>query len=88
MIHKVRTWWRGEFSSPSLDEVLEKIPPTERFKKPRTRIRLESLWSFWLNRWTVVIPIVLTIAGMIVVLFVHFDSKTQSKATQKQGNTK
>jgi heme/copper-type cytochrome/quinol oxidase subunit 2 len=71
-----------------LDEVLEKKPPTERFKKPKTRIILESLWSFWLNRWTVIIPIFLTIIGIMVALFIHFDPNPQSKTTHKKSNTK
>ena len=35
---------------------------------------------FWLKRWPILLPI---IVGAIVALFIHFDSKSDSKAPQK-----
>jgi hypothetical protein len=86
MLQKIKNWWVGEFVPTPLSEILGGTPETERFKKPKTRIFIESLWSFWDRHWFAILTLLVALLAIGVTLFVHFDSKTPSKTTHKQGN--
>ncbi len=43
------------------------------------------LWHFWLRRWPILLPIIVSV---IVALFIHFNSKSTSETKQKENHKK
>src|SRR5271157_860095 len=37
-----------------------------------------ALWQFWLNRWPILLTILVGLLGIAALLFTHFDSKTKA----------
>ena len=84
IIQKFKIWWRGEFISPTTEELFNHDKQREdKFKQPIIPKILTIIWRFWLRRWPIILPI---IVGALVALFIHFDSKTTSNTTQQQKN--
>lgn len=53
--------------------------------KPILIKMLMPVWSFWVNHWKVLLPIVV---AALVALFIHFDSKSASETKQEKKDTK
>ena len=67
-------WYRGYIDIKNQGSTIIVYPPSiaKRF--------ILFICVFWLKRWPILLPI---IVGAIVALFIHFDSKPNSKAPQK-----
>lgn len=89
-LHKIRSWWIGELNpDPKIYETgsVEDIFSDESnyLKRPFVRRILSTICQFWLNRWPILLPI---IVATIVALFIHFDSKANGEPKQKENSTK
>ena len=89
---KLKAWYRGENTPLSLEQIFNSVKQSRRYlesKEPAISDMLKPpliarsicfLWQFWLRRWPILLPI---IVGAIIALFIHFDSKPDSKPPQK-----
>lgn len=87
-IKKLKMWWKGEDPNTAAlyrgarslgYELKQPLAP------PIIARVFGSIWSFWLRRWTVFLPL---IVGALVALFIHFDSdRSDSVREQNQKNT-
>ena len=90
--NSIKKWWRGKLVPYSIGEAfdlhnqnrkwgIKPKPIHGRFDPPFIARILNPAWQFWLRRWPILLPI---IVGAIIALFIHFDSKSNSKPPQKQ----
>ena len=77
----IKTWWQGKWRDPSLKEVLEEEPEKPNIIYPLPRRILIELKTFWLRRWPILLPIIITTA---VTLFIYFDTKATRKAEHEK----
>ena len=52
--------------------------------KSKIKRTLNNLWHFWLRRWPILLPIIVT---TVIALYIHFDSKSERETQQKKENT-
>ncbi|NOR71533.1 MAG: hypothetical protein GQ532_17915 [Methylomarinum sp.] len=77
ILQRAKMWWLGTSMEREVTLLVqEKLGISE-------EIPLEPpfLKRFWLERWTILLPI---IVGAAVTLFIHFDTKSDSEAKQKE----
>ena len=81
IINKIKKWWEGEYIPPPPEDYIGNMPIVSAGynKKPF----LKHLWLFWKKEWKILLPI---IVGAAVALFIHFNSKSTSKAEQEKNN--
>ena len=92
IIQKINLWYRG-------NEV-ELIPVKNgnfvdiyaRYEKSTSARVASGLVNFWLAHWKILLPVIVSIIGIIVAagvsLYIHFDSKkSKGETTQKYGET-
>lgn len=85
IIQKVKIWWRGEFLHPTTEELFDQEKESEdKFKQPLIPSLLTTMWRFWVRHWKILFPLIVTV---LVMLFIHFDSKTTNEPTQIQKDT-
>ena len=86
---KLKDWYRGKFIPLSIEEMIDiqipkylenKKPMPNQFNPPLIAKIINPIWHFWLKRWPILLPV---IAGSIIALFIHFDSKPNSESPQK-----
>jgi len=90
LFQKFRTWYRGQTEYSVGQQIgrhadnrtrsvkLPPIPPE--FDPPLFARILNPVGRFWHRNWKILLPV---IVGALVVLFTHFDSKTDRKTPQK-----
>ena len=71
---KFGRWYRGYIDIKNQGSTIIVYPPST------TKRLILFMGGFWLKHWPILLPI---IVGAIVALFIHFDSKPNSKAPQK-----
>ena len=86
---KAKNWYRGQTpysigqmigQAYNLKRGINQKPIPPEFEPPLIARILNPIGRFWLRRWPILLPI---IVGAIIALFIHFDSKPNSKTPQK-----
>ena len=93
IFQKLKNWYRGEHIPYTLQEMMDlqldmfDEPRTkhlpERFQTPLLVRIINFICRFWLSRWPVLLTVIVGILGIIVMLFIHFDTKSSSEPQQK-----
>jgi len=82
---KLKNWYRGKQIPYTLQELMDlqrdrldepriKHLP-DRFDPPLIARIINSIGRFWLKHWTVLLPVIISVLGIIVALFIYFNSK-------------
>jgi len=79
IIQAIKKWYQGEYlphspvSSVHCNLTIEQITRGY-FKRPLIVRFLIYIKRFWIKHWYVLLPAIVVLLGIIVTLFIHFDS--------------
>ena len=85
MYQKLKNWYRGKYIPQSLQEIIDNSIPRylenrerqipDKFEPPLIARIINPICRFWLRRWIILLPVIVTLLTIVVMLFIHFDSK-------------
>lgn len=84
----ISEWWQGEWRDSSLGEILGDEPKQPNIIYPLPRRILIKTSYLWKTKWHILLPVSVAFLGLLIQLFIHFDSKSKGNAEQKETNTK
>jgi hypothetical protein len=86
-IQKIKHWYQGNQVELIPIKNGDFVDVYARYEKSTSSRVANGLVNFWLTNWKILLPVIVSIIGIIVAagvsLYIHFDSKPKGEPTQK-----